>query len=101
MPTAIVAGCLFYPWVQAQQQELCPTSVRVLPLAEGAGLEQVQRFDQAGNLLATYSLEGLATLDVLDMAVSADGRTLYIVDAASKRLQVITLTDDDSAGEEE
>jgi DNA-binding beta-propeller fold protein YncE len=65
------------------------------------GLEQVQRFDGAGKLLATYTLEGLAGLEVLDLAVSSDGQTLFVVDAASKRLQVITLTDDVAAGEEE
>ena len=83
------------------------TAVKVTPQGDvlllDAGLEQVQRFDDQGNLLATYSLAGLADIELLDLDVSPDGQTLYVVDAASGRLQVISLTDadagDDSGGE--
>ena len=83
------------------------TAVKVTPQGDvlllDAGLEQVQRFDDQGNLLATYSLAGLADIELLDLDVSPDGQTLYVVDAASGRLQVISLTDadagDDSDGE--
>lgn len=92
-------------WTASESPESAPTAVKVTPqgdvLVLDTGLEQVQRFDEAGNLLATYSLAGLADLEVLDLAMSSDGRRLYIVDAASRRLQVITLANDDSAGEEE
>lgn len=58
----------------------------------------MQRFDEQGNLLATYSLSGLAGVDVLDLDVSPDGQTLYVVDAASHHLRVITLADEESTG---
>ena len=83
----------------AESATSAPTAVKVTPqgdvLVLDAGLEQVQRFDEQGNLLATYSLAGLADMHVLDLDVSPDGQTLYIVDAASSQLQVITLTDHD------
>jgi hypothetical protein len=47
-------------------------------------------------LLATYALSGFADVDVLDLDVSPDGNTLYIVDAASRRLRVISLVEKDS-----
>ena len=58
-------------------------------------LEQMQRFDEQGSLLATYSLPELAGMEVLDLDVSPDGKTLYIVDATS-RLRVISLVDEES-----
>jgi hypothetical protein len=62
---------------------------------------EIVRFDEAGNLLATFSLAGLAELEILDLALSPDGQKLHIVEASSKRLRVITLTSDNSTGEEE
>jgi hypothetical protein len=82
-----------------------PRAVKVTPqgdvLVLDTGLGQVQRFAAGGQLLATYTLAGLTGLEVVDLDVSPDGRTLYVVDAASKRLQVITLSDDEADGEEE
>lgn len=52
--------------------------------------KQVQRFDEQGSLLATYSLPELAGIMVLDLDVSPDGKTLYVVDETS-RLRVISL----------
>ena len=87
-------------WTAVDSTSSAPTAVKVTPQGEvivlDVGLEQVQRFDDQGQLLAVYSLSGLADLDVLDLAVSPDGQTLYIVDAASRRLQVINLTDESS-----
>jgi hypothetical protein len=104
--TAPVAGAAHVEsWAASESAQSTPKSVKVTPqgdiLVLDTGLEQVQRFDDAGKLLATYSLQGLAGLEVLDLAVSSDGQKLYIVDAASNRLQVITLTTDDPSGEEE
>jgi sugar lactone lactonase YvrE len=62
---------------------------------------QVRRHDARGQLLATYPAAELAGLEIADLAVSPDGRTLYVVDAASNRLRVISLTGDEEAGEEE
>lgn len=81
------------------------TMTRVTPQGEVLVLDasrgEIVRFDEAGNLLATYSLAGLAELEVLDLALSPDGQKLHIVEASSKRLRVITLTSDDATGEEE
>jgi DNA-binding beta-propeller fold protein YncE len=92
-------------WQTSDSSESSPTAVKVTPqgdvLVLDTGLGQVQRFDQSGHLLATYALEGGAGLEVLDLDVSPDGRTLYIVDNSSKRLQVISLTGDEASGEEE
>jgi len=92
-------------WQTSDSSESSPTAVKVTSqgdvLVLDTGLGQVQRFDQAGHLLATYTLEGGAGLEVLDLDVSPDGQTLYIVDKSSKRLQVISLTGDEASGEEE
>ncbi len=91
-------------WAAADSPAASPRAVKVTAqgdvLVLDVGLEQVQRFDTTGKLLATYPLAGLAGLEIVDLAVSPDGGTLYVVDAASKRLQVITLSDE-AAGEEE
>ena len=85
-------------WTAAGASQSAPKAVKVTPQGEvlvlDAGLEQVQRFDDTGKLLATYSVAGLAGMELLDLAVSPDGQTLYVVDASSNRLQVITLTDE-------
>jgi DNA-binding beta-propeller fold protein YncE len=82
-----------------------PRAIKVTPQGEvlvlDTGLAQVQRFGAGGQLLATYSLATLAGLEIVDLDVSPDGRTLYVVDASSKRLHVITLADDEPGGEEE
>ncbi len=89
-------------WTAAASPASTPKAIRVTAqgdvLVLNTGLEQVQRFDEQGNLLATYSLSGLAGVDVLDLDVSPDGQTLYIVDAASHHLRVITLVDEESTG---
>jgi hypothetical protein len=81
------------------------TMTRVTPqgdvLVMDASRGEIVRFDEAGNLLATFSLAGLAELEILDLALSPDGQKLHIVEASSKRLRVITLTSDNSTGEEE
>lgn len=104
-PAPVAGEAQLQSWTAADSPASSPKAVKVTPqgdvLVLDAGLEQVQRFDQRGKLLATYSLAGLASLEILDLAISPDGQTLYVVEAASKRLQVITLTGDESAGEEE
>lgn len=89
----------------SESPESTSKAIRVTPqgdvLVLDTGLEQVQRFDETGNLLGTYSVAGLAGMQVMDLAVSPDGKLLYLVDAASSRLQVITLSDDEGDGEEE
>lgn len=92
-------------WAASDSSRAAPRSVKVTPqgdvLVLDTGLEQIQHFDDQGNLQMTYPLAGLSDVTVLDLDVSPDGRTLYIVDAASNSLRVITLSDVDSAGEEE
>lgn len=87
-------------WTAADAATSIPKAVKVTAqgdvLVLDTGLEQVQRFDKQGNLLATYALSGFADVDVLDLDVSPDGNTLYIVDAASRRLRVISLVEKDS-----
>jgi hypothetical protein len=62
------------------------------------GREQLQRFDDQGGMLATYSLPGLAAFKVLDLDLTPDFKTLYVVDAAG-RLRVFTLAGKDSPGD--
>jgi hypothetical protein len=87
-------------WTAADAATSIPKAVKVTAqgdvLVLDTGLEQVQRFDKQGNLLATYALSGFADVDVLDLDVSPDGHTLYIVDADSRRLRVISLVEKDS-----
>jgi len=103
--TAATGAARLESWKTSESSESAPKAVKVTRqgdvLVLDTGLGQVQRFDQAGHLLATYDLEGAASLEVLDLDVSPDGRTLYVVDASSKRLQVISLTADEASGEEE
>lgn len=92
-------------WAATEWPASRPWAVKVTPQGEvlvlDTGLAQVQRFDAGGRLLFTYALAELADLEVMDLAVSPDGRTLYVLDGASRRLQVIALVDDEAAGEEE
>ena len=97
----LVGAALVESWAAAAAPQSAPKAVKVTPQGEvlvlDAGLEQVQRYDDAGNLLATYSLAGLAGMELLDLAVSPDGQTLYVVDATSNRLRVINLTEETPA----
>jgi hypothetical protein len=92
----VLAAAQISTWSAADSPAASPRAVKVTPqgdvLVLDTGLEQIQRFDEQGNLLATYRLSGFAAVDVLDLDVSPDGQTLYVVDAASSRLQVITLS---------
>jgi len=91
--------------VTAESPAASTIAVKVTPqgdvLVLDSGLAQVQRFDAGGNLLATYSTPALAGLEIADLAVSPDGATVYVVDATSKHLQVIALTDEEKDQEEE
>jgi DNA-binding beta-propeller fold protein YncE len=100
----VLAAAQISTWSAADSPTASPRAVKVTPqgdvLVLDTSLEQIQRFDERGNLLATYRLSGFAGVDVLDLDVSPDGQTLYVVDAASSRLQVITLSrGDPDAGE--
>ena len=102
---APAAAARLESWAASDAPESSPRAVKVTPqgdvLVLDTGLAQVLRFDPAGRLLATYELAELAGVEVLDLAVSPDGRTLYIVDAASMGLLVVTLSEEEPAGEEE
>jgi DNA-binding beta-propeller fold protein YncE len=88
-------------WTAAASPTSTPKAVRITAqgdvLVLDTGLEQVQRFNEQGSLLATYSLPGLSGVEVLDLDVSPDGKRLYVVDATS-RLRVISLVDEESTG---
>jgi DNA-binding beta-propeller fold protein YncE len=90
-------------WTAAGVASSSPKAVKVTPQGEvlvlDTGAGQVQRFDEKGNLLATYAVSGLAGVKAVDLDVSPDGQTLYIVDATSGRLQVIDLAGRGLVGE--
>lgn len=96
-------------WTAGASPASATIAVKVTPqgdvLVLDSGLGQAQRFDAGGHLLATYSLPSLAGLEIADLAVSPDGATVYVVDATSRHLQVIALSDsalsDDETTQEE
>ena len=97
----MLAAARISTWSATDSPASSPRAVKVTPqgdvLVLDTGLEQVQRFDEQGNLVATYRLTGFAGVDVLDLDVSPDGQTLYVVDAASGHLQVIAMSHEDLA----
>ncbi|UCG24535.1 MAG: hypothetical protein JSW55_00585 [Chloroflexota bacterium] len=98
---AVLASAQISTWSASDSPASSPKAVKVTPqgdvLVLDTGLEQIQRFDEQGNLVATYRLSGFAGVEVLDLDVSPDGQTLYILDAASGRLQVIAMSREDLA----
>ena len=99
----VLATAQISTWSGSDSPASSPRAVKVTPqgnvLVLDTGLEQVQRFDEKGNLLATYLVKGLADVQTVDLDISPDGQTLYIVDAASGHLQVVSLADADLTGD--
>ena len=84
-------------WTAGLRPSSQPQAVAVAPqgdvLVLDAEQEMVYRFDPQGRSLEEWSVSGLAELDVCDLAVSPDGDAIYLVDAASRSVCVIALSD--------
>jgi len=53
----------------------------------------IHRFNSRGELLERWLVPGLPQPQALNLAVSPDGNTLYVADAANRRVQVISLVE--------